>query len=134
MNDFLIPILNPLDPGGPRINAVLPHRLILKYYKFHPVRYENFRATKFVMEQPRRIFAGVRQFNEGGWCFTGRPTTWYTQESVVSPFPDNFVFSVYLNSRFAIFECRAEIAASDDNECPEDWQDRYKALVWKNIS
>lgn len=130
--NFYIDIIDPDNPEGPKTQATIPHRLILQYYKYHPVRYENFRAAKFVLENPARIFAGVRQFNEGGWCFTGRPKQWYVKADAIVPFPDELVFAVYLNSRLFVYEARAEKSASDDPLCPEDWQDRYSALVWKN--
>jgi len=103
--DYIQPILDPEDPEGPRVQAVLPGRLISYYYKFHPVNYENLRAAKFVLEHPKRLFAGIRAFNEGGWCFTGRPETWHIREDVTAPFPANLVFAVYLNSRCFVYEC-----------------------------
>jgi len=134
MNDYVQPIINPVDVTGPRINAIIPCDLILRYYKMHPVRYENFRAAKTVMEEPVRIFSGVRQFNEGGWCFTGRPEIWHIREAVTAPFPDNLVFAVYLNPAFVVYECRAEKSADDDGDCPYDWQNRYTGLIWKRTS
>ena len=127
--DFCTEIINPEDPAGKRIQAIIPHRLIARYYTFYPVRYENFRAAKLTLERPLRIFSGVRVLNEGGWCFTGRPKMWYTKETVIAPFPDGLIYAVYLNPRYYVYECRAEIAAKDDRECPEDWQNRYKALT-----
>ncbi|MDB6039532.1 MAG: hypothetical protein JWM99_3373 [Verrucomicrobiales bacterium] len=56
------------------------------------------------------------------------------RENDTAAFPDNLVFAVYLNSRFVIYECRAEIADKDDKDSPEDWENRYGALIWKNIS
>jgi hypothetical protein len=64
----------------------------------------------------------------------GKPKTWKIREHDTAAFPDNLIFAVYLNSRFVIYECRAEIADKDDNDCPEDWENRYGALIWKNIS
>lgn len=132
--DYFTEIINPLDPKGPKIQATIPARLILNYYKFYPVRYENFRSAKHVLECPKRIFAGIRQFNEGGWCFTGRPMKWYIREHVEVPFPENLVFSVYLNPRFIVYECRAEPIDNNDANCPNDWENRYKGLVWKHTS
>ena len=132
--DYYIDILNPEDPQGPKVRATIPHRIILNYYKYHPVRYENFRAAKYVLENPARVFSGVRQFNEGGWCFAGKPQSWYIRPDVQAPFPNNLVFAVYLNSRLDIYEARAEKAAIDDTLCPENWQGRYQALIWKTIS
>jgi hypothetical protein len=134
VNNFILPIINPADPPGPKVEAVFPHRLILNYYKYHPVRYENLVAAKFVLEHPRRIFSGVRQFNEGGWCFTGKPKAWKIRENDTTAFPDNLVFAVYLNSRFVVYECRAEFCDASDRDCPEDWDNRYAVLLWKNIS
>ena len=128
------PIINPSDPTGAKIDAMIPANLILNYFKFHPVRYENLVAAKYVLENPKRIFSGIRQFNEGGWCFTGKPKLWKVREDVTAAFPDNFVFAVYLNSRFVIYECRAEIADTNDSYCPEDWENRYGALIWKSTS
>lgn len=65
--------LNPLDPTGARIDAVFPGDLALRYFKYSPVRYMNLIAAKFVLENPQRIFYGVREFNEGGWCYTAVP-------------------------------------------------------------
>lgn len=132
--NFSIKIINPNEPNGQKIEAVIPHGLILNCYKFYPVKHENFRATQHVLDNPKRIFTGIREFNEGGWCFTGRPATWYIKENVQVPFPDKFVFAVYLNPRFIVYEFRAEYAASDDALCPLNWQNRYGALIWKNTS
>jgi len=133
-NNYSMQIINPRDPDGPKIEAVIPHRLILNYYKYHPVRYENFRAVKHVLENPKRIFCGVRRFNEGGWCFTGRPTMWHIREDVQETFPAELIFAVFLNPRFYVFEARAERIAVDDNYSPDDWRDRFTTLIWKSIS
>jgi hypothetical protein len=133
-HDFSMPIMNPEDPTGPQIEAIIPYRLISRYYTLYPVRYENLRAAKHVLDKPLRIFSGVRVFNEGGWCFTGRPSNWYIRESVTASFPETLIFAVYLNPRYYVYECRAENAAQDDKECPDDWQNRYKGLIWKSTS
>lgn len=132
--NFSIQIINPENANGPKIEATIPHSLILNCYKFHPVQYENFRAVRFVLENPKRIFAGIREFNEGGWCFTGRPKSWYVKENVAVPFPSKYIFAVFLNSRFIIYEFRAEHIANDDEFCPIDWQNRFQALIWTNTS
>ena len=132
--DYIQPIINPENPSGPKVEAVLTSELILQYYKYWPVRYENLRATKHVLEHPLRIFSGVRQFNEGGWCFAGRPDTWYIRETVKVSFPPHLVFAVYLDPLFKVYECRAEKVASDDCHSPENWQNRYSGLIWKTTS
>jgi hypothetical protein len=132
--DWYTGTINPNDPDGQKISVTIPVQVIENYYTFHPVRFENLRCAKHVLERPLRIFAGIRQWNEGGWCFTGRPESWNIRENIVAPFPGNLVYAVYLNERFYVFECRAELSASDDPNSPCDWQDRYKGLIWKSTS
>lgn len=133
-SDYCILVMNPEEPSGTKIEAIIPYQLYSEYYTFQPAQYENLRAAKHVLENPLRIFSGVRVFNEGGWCFTGRPQSWYIREAVTAPFPETLIFAVYLNPRHYVYECRAEYAAQDDKECPKNWQNRYKALIWKSTS
>ena len=46
--------------------------------------------------------ARIREFNDGGWCFTGRPKNWYIKENVEVPVPRHSMFSmIFLNSESA---------------------------------
>jgi len=130
--DFACKTIDPDNPDGPRIDAIFPGDLTLRYYKFSPVRYRNLIAAKFVLENPRRIFCGVREFNPAGWCYVSRPVTWYTHEEVTAPFPEDLVFAVYPNPNMRAYECRAEHTAQDDPLAPVDWQNRYRGLTWKS--
>ena len=133
-DDFACKTIDPDNPDGPRIDAIFPGALTLRYWKYSPVRYYNLIAAKFVLEHPQRVFYGVREYNEGGWCYTARPDEWYVKESVTAAFPASMVFAVYLNPNMRVYECRAEMAASDDRMCPVDWRNRYRGLIWKNTS
>lgn len=133
-DDFVCRTIDPNNVAGAKINAIFPGRYTSRLYKFSPVDYENLRAAKHVLENPARIFFGVREFNEGGWCYTGRPAEWHIREAVVAPFPKDKVFAVYLNPKMRVYECRAEYAAPDDPLCPIDWQRRYRGLIWTSIS
>lgn len=132
--DYACKIIDPCDPTGPKVDAIFPGGLTLRYYKYSPVRYWNLIAAKYVLEHTRRIFYGVREFNEGGWCYTGCPLEWYIRENVVVAFPEEFVFAVYLNPNLRVYECRAEYAAPEDPFSPVDWQNRYRGLTWKSTS
>lgn len=132
--DFICKTIDPTNPAGPAIDAIFPADLTLRYYKYSPVRYWNLIAAKYVLEHTERIFFGVREYNEGGWCYTGHPAEWYIRENVTAPFPKDKVFTVYLNPNMRVYECRAEYAAADDPLCPVDWQNRYRGLIWKSIS
>jgi hypothetical protein len=125
-----------IDPENPdqTTTAVIPHDVYLSAYKFTPVKYENLRAAKFVLENPERIFAGIRRFNDGGWCFTGRPVMWHIKEQLTAPFPNHLVFAVYLNPGLRVYEWRAELADQNDPASPDDWENRYNALIWKRTS
>ncbi len=133
-DDFACPIIDPQNPTGPKVDAIFPGDLTLRYYKYSPVRYFNLITAKHVLDNAERIFFGVREFNEGGWCYTGRPDEWYIRENVIAPFPGDKVFAVYLNPNLRVYECRAEYADPDDPLSPVDWQKRYRGLIWKSTS
>lgn len=130
--DFACKTIDPSNPTGPKVDAIFPGDYTLRLYKYSPVDYENLRAAKYVLEHTERVFFGVREFNEGGWCYTGRPSEWLIKEGVAAPFPDNMIFAVYMNPNMRIYECRAEYVADDDARCPKNWQKRYRGLTWKN--
>ena len=132
--DFACKTIDPNDPTGPKVDAVFPGEYTLRLYKYSPVDYENLRAAKYVLENTERIFSGVREFNEGGWCYTGHPVDWCIKEGVVATFPDHLLFAVYLNPNLRVYECRAEHVAHDDARCPKGWQTRYRGLTWKSTS
>lgn len=131
-DNFACKTLDPNNPAGAKVDAVFPGFYTTRLYKFSPVAYENLRAAKHVLDYPERIFFGVREFNEGGWCYTGRPTHWFVKERTIVPFPDGRVFAVYLNPQMHVYECRAEYAANDDPLSPVDWQERYRGLAWRS--
>lgn len=132
--DYACKTRNPVDPDGDPVDAIFPAELTLRWYKYAPVRYWNLIAAKFVLENVKRIFRRVREFNAGGWCYTARPKTWFIRVDQKDGFPDDKVFAVYLNPNLRVYECRAEYAADDDNMCPVNWRDRYGGLIWKSTS
>jgi len=133
-DDFACETIDPGDPTGAKAKAIFPGDYTTRLFKYSPVDYWNLIAAKHVLEHTERIFFGVRELNEGGWCYTGRPIEWYIKEGVVASFPDNMVFAVYLNPNMRVYECRAEYVADDDPHCPNDWQTRYRGLTWKSTS
>lgn len=134
MSSFKYGTLNPLDPMGTKIEITIPGDLIERFHKTEPVKYENFRAVKKVLDNPLRIFSGVRTFNEGGWCYVGRPDVWCVRERVIMDFPKHLVFAVYVNPAMFLYEFRGERADSSDPLNPINWEDRYGGVVWKSTS
>ena len=133
-HDYQLRIRDPRNPELGLADAVIPARYYTALFKRNPVGYENLRTAKHVLENVKRIFSGVRAYNEGGWCYAGRPESWYIREGIVTPFPDNLVFAVYLSPRLRLYEARAEQRSEDDEFSPIDWKDRYGGLVWKHTS
>jgi len=132
--DFACKTIDPRNPTGPKVDVIFPADYTLRLYKYSPVDYENLRAAKYVLEHAERVFFGVREFNDGGGCYRGRPADWLIWDGVVAPFPDNMIFAVYLNPNMRVYECRAEYVADDDARCPRGWQTRYRGLTWKSTS
>lgn len=130
-----IPIetLDPNNPAGPRIAVFLPQDIVLRAYKYDSVKYENLRGLKEVLDNPKRIFWGIREYSEGGWCYTGIPPELYVTETEVIDFPKDKVFAVYITDRYEIFDWIVEYA--DDKDClnPKGWEERYRSKKWPNI-
>jgi hypothetical protein len=132
-----IPMCETIDPEDLRQTTELyiSRSLCSQCFNTAPVDYENLRCVKEVLLSPQRIFQGVRDFQEGGWCYTGVPNQWYIRTNVIVPFPrEKFVFAVYINPVLSVYEWRAEYRAEDDPLNPADWQERYERLIWKSIS
>lgn len=133
-DNFIIPARDPRDPDGPFAKFIIPGSYYERLYKYNPVKYENLRAAKYVLENTDAIFSGVRDFDEGGWCYVGRPLVWFIRENESVEFPENRVFAVYVNPNLRLYEHRAEYIADDDCRLPKDWQDRYQGLIWTRTS
>ena len=127
--------IDPRNPAGPRVPATIPNDLISRAYKYDTVQFENIRlAVIEVLDDPKRIFTGIRELNEGGWCYVGRPKAWCVREGRIVPFPSNLVYAVYMNDRMWVFEWRAERADSEDLLSPIDWKNRFAGRVWTSNS
>ena len=100
--DFIYSTVNPLDPNGPKTQVIIPSDYYQTLYKYHPVDYQNLIAAKFVLDEPKKLFFGVREYTQGGWCYTGRPPEWYIRENVIVPFPNHLVFAVYINPNMRV--------------------------------
>jgi len=134
-DDPTVKTVDPKNPTGPKVEAVIPRWWASKLYKMHPVDFQNLRAVKHVLENVERIFRDIREFNQGGWCFTGRPERWCVRnEDIEVPFPPGRILAVYLDPALRVFDFQAEKTAQDDPLSPIDWQNRYGALMWKSTS
>jgi hypothetical protein len=132
--NYDIETVNPDKPDGPPVKVTIPAEVSTWAFKHNPVRYQNLMAARDVLVDPKRIFWGIRQFSDGGWCYCGRPEQWTIKEGVVATFPDNLVYTVYVDPRWNLFEWRAAEAADDDPMCPVGWRERYRGLRWKSTS
>ena len=126
--------LDPDNPTGPKVKVIITHSIYDRVHKYNPVQYENLRAAKEVLENPKRIFWGIREHNEGGWCYVGKPTELYIKQNTVIDFPSDKVFAVYINQRLVVFDWCVEYADDKDGMSPKGWEERYRSLKWKSTS
>jgi hypothetical protein len=131
-----IPIrtIDPNNPLGPKIDVFLPQDIVLRAFKYDSVKYENLRAAKEVLDNPKRIFWGIRANSEGGWCYVGKPTELYIKENETIAFPDGMVFAVYTTDRFEIFDWIPEYIDEEDHLSPKNFKERYGSLKWASTS
>jgi hypothetical protein len=128
---YEIETIDPKNPAGRRINVFLPLDLAIKFLKTRRTRYMNLTCAKQVLNNPQRIFEGIREYEQGGWCYAGKPTEWYVGDVAEVPFPDGLVFAVYVNRRLEVYHWRAEKCDRDDRFCPIDWRTRYGGgMIW----
>jgi len=132
--DYYQKIIDPNNPLGDRIEAKIPGEVYMRHYKESYVKYLNLIAAKAVLENTLLIFEGVREFQEGGWCFIGRPESHYVRENVTAPLSHDQVFAVYLNPAMSVYEWRLEDAEESNSWYPMGHQNRYDRLVWKSTS
>ena len=124
--------IDPDNPNGPKKEVILSPSLALRYFKSDIVRYQNLCAVDEVFKDPLRIFSKIRIHSDGGWCYIGRPKTWYVSENVTSqPFPSNLVYAVYINDRMVLQGHRAELVDREDKDSPNGYKFRFGVLKWK---
>lgn len=131
---YSIHAINPTNPEGGKAEILIPGDLALHWYKYYPVTFQNLEAAREVLENPKRIFSGLRSLTEGGWCYTGRPKQWCVAENVFAPLPPKLVYAVYINQRMYLYNHRSEEVDPDDVNSPKNWKDRFGGLVWRSTS
>lgn len=104
---FYVEIIDPLNPGGPPVEATIPDFLIAREYKRSDARYANFEVVHLVLREPSRIYRGLREWNHNHWCFVGRPEFWHLEDKATGtvrrlPFPQDLIYAVYLNDRYFV--------------------------------
>lgn len=132
--DFVLPIIDPCNPQGPRVNATIRGDLYLHCWKEDEIKYWNLVPARSVLDAPLLIFEGVRQFQQGGWCFAGRPVEYYLRPRVTVTLERERVFCVYLNPRLDVYEWRLEPADSPGSAYPSGHSTRFRRLAWRSTS
>lgn len=127
-------VIDPRNPLGPKIKVVIPHYIYNRAFKYNPVKYSNLMAAKEVLENPKRIFWGIREHNEGGWCYVGLPTKLCVRPDEWIDYPDDKVFAVYVNSEMIVFDWITEYLDDENDMSPRGWKERYRSLIWKSTS
>ncbi len=86
-----------------------------------------------VLESPRAIFGGVREHQEGGYCYCGKPPNSWTNKAVCCPPPPGKIFVVYVNPQDVVYEWRWEGCDPKENSLPVDWfrSKRFsEGMIW----
>ena len=132
---FCCQTIDPTAPTGGMWQVFLPTSVVDELFKRLGNDFWNLLlCAKPVLDNPKRIFEGVRDYEEGGWCYVGIPDEISPAEKVKAPFPPGFVYAVYVNPEREVYWWCLEKSAKDDPLCPEDWQERYGSLKWSRTS
>lgn len=124
------------DPHNPDkiIEALIPIETLQYYYRMRHPRWKNVERAKQVLESPSRIYHHVREISEGGWCYTGRPHSYWLKWDVEVPLPRHLLFAVYMNPGYHVYEWRLEKVDPDDPQAPLGWRERYGEESWRRDS
>lgn len=132
-NCYTYETLDPLDPyAGNKTKIKIPDYYVDRLNKYRPVDWYNLRVAAKVLADPKRIFYGLRQLADGGWCYVGKPIQWWVREDRIVPFPKDLVFVVYLTDDLLLYSHRAEPADPEDTLNPKNWEERYQKVIWKS--
>ncbi len=127
---YVIQTVDPANILGPKVEVRIEEALVNRLYKYKPTKFMNLFTVHQVLSNPKRIFIGVRRaFTQDGWCYVGKPATWYVREEVRVPFPRDLVFAVYVDSDRVVYDFIAEDADRKDPLNPVDWENRFGGVI-----
>lgn len=132
---YRVQAISPVNPETEHVDVVIPLDLARRWYKESSVDFDNLEIAKEVLENPLRIFEGVRDYEEGGFCYVGKPKSVYVRPKCTAPLPHDCVFTVYVNRNMRLYEIRTEAADKDEDPLsPKGWKERYGGLRWRSTS
>lgn len=84
-----------------------------------------------VLREPSAVFEGVREFQDGGWCYCGIPSRRWFNSGSSGPPPPGMVFTVFVSPRGHVFEWRWERCDELHRTWPKDYAVRFTGgVVW----
>jgi hypothetical protein len=85
------------------------------------------------LRSPNSLWKGVREpdpgEDHGGYCFSKPFPNKINGEGQSCPNPDGYVFCVYVNAEFVIYEFRWDEPDAADNRLPNGWSTRFHERV-----
>ncbi|MCX5674736.1 MAG: hypothetical protein NTX87_06985 [Planctomycetota bacterium] len=128
---ILVDALNPHEQTGATWSVLLPIGLVRHWLKESEVDYQNLKhLVPEILRKPVAVFGGVRVYEQGGYCYLGKPADWYIRPNCLVPFPKERIFAVYVNPMCRLYEIQAEKVEPPSLYRPKGWKDRYEALLW----
>ena len=132
MKDVPTRAKDPEDPaGGKIVDITFPGVLLTRWFAEAQVRVWNVKPAQSVLLDPDAVFAGVRTYNQGGWCYVGRPAMHFVRPNIEVSLPPGHVFAVYVNPARLAYQWRLEVADPEDSRLPVDWTSRYDDILWR---
>jgi hypothetical protein len=123
--------LNPHGQTAATWTVLVPVSLVRHWLKESEVDFQNLKhLVPAILRAPVAVFEGVRDYEEGGYCYLGKPTDWYVKPRCLVPFPKDRIFAVYVNPMRRLYDIQAEKTEPGSMYRPEGWKERYEALLW----
>jgi hypothetical protein len=130
---YLVQTINPENPTGDKIDVIITEKNLDYWFAHKPVKFQNLiTCGKQVLANPKRIYRGLRELSEGGWCYVGKPDTWFLTVDQEVPFPNNKVFALFVNDRMYLYDFVAELCDPEDPISIINWRTRFGGRVWSS--
>ncbi len=136
-----VPALDPATAGQKIVK--LRDELLLRYlkqgpeHKFYEVTGDRTDPTsgsplQQVLAKPRAVFSGVRDYEQGGYCYCGLPTAAYTNGGSKVPPRPGMIYCVYVDPRDWVYEWGWEVPDEIEVSLPEDYDapERFERMIW----
>jgi hypothetical protein len=123
---------SPHDPGNGRIMVRAEARTMRFLSVRSPGKCHDVRIARTVLEDPRRIYSGIRpdEVDDWGWCYVSPYNSHFSERGKEVDLEGEWLFLAFISPRYTLLEWGLERPTEGDPLLPESANIRFGQLVW----